>query len=315
MRGRAAYDRNRRRLLRDDPCPRQAGLGLQRLRPRRRARFARGAYGAGPAHDRAELDPCRHGAGRGRCLGCDRCDPRPLLPRPGAGAGDPLRRRADFRSPPRIAWDWAQAVGKLRADAGAARHFLFAGHAAGGRRRRQAAGAGADAQGDRGGGPARLLRGRRSPATWSATVAAARLLPPRGGFRRPSRRGGRAHHRELSRPRRARIAAQRPGPDRAGPAQHSGALRSRRARSRSAPTASILRSRRRGSPMRVRDTHIADPAAMRASVPASARQELRGDARRPHRPRAARAAAGCAHRRAAIRSISRWSIATAWRFR
>ncbi|MGZ5881978.1 MAG: gamma-glutamyltransferase family protein [Xanthobacteraceae bacterium] len=28
----------------------------------------------------------------------------------------------------RIAWDWAQAVGKLRADAGAARHFLFAGH-------------------------------------------------------------------------------------------------------------------------------------------------------------------------------------------
>ncbi|MGZ3351332.1 MAG: gamma-glutamyltransferase, partial [Xanthobacteraceae bacterium] len=27
----------------------------------------------------------------------------------------------------RIAWDWAQAVGKLRADAGAARHFLFAG--------------------------------------------------------------------------------------------------------------------------------------------------------------------------------------------
>ena len=29
----------------------------------------------------------------------------------------------------RIAWDWAQAVGKLRADAGAARHFLFAGHA------------------------------------------------------------------------------------------------------------------------------------------------------------------------------------------
>lgn len=29
----------------------------------------------------------------------------------------------------RIAWDWVQAVGKLRADAGAARHFLFAGHA------------------------------------------------------------------------------------------------------------------------------------------------------------------------------------------
>jgi gamma-glutamyltranspeptidase/glutathione hydrolase len=29
----------------------------------------------------------------------------------------------------RIAWDWAQAVGKLRADAGAARHLLFDGHA------------------------------------------------------------------------------------------------------------------------------------------------------------------------------------------
>lgn len=29
----------------------------------------------------------------------------------------------------RIAWDWVQAVGKLRADAGAARHFLFVGHA------------------------------------------------------------------------------------------------------------------------------------------------------------------------------------------
>jgi len=29
----------------------------------------------------------------------------------------------------RIAWDWAQAVGKLRADAGATRHLLFDGHA------------------------------------------------------------------------------------------------------------------------------------------------------------------------------------------
>ena len=37
-----------------------------------------------------------------------------------------------------------------------------------------------------------------------------------------------------------------------------------------------------------RDAHIADPAAMRASVPA-ARQEFRGPARRPHRPRNARA--------------------------
>ena len=29
----------------------------------------------------------------------------------------------------RIAWDWAQAVGKLRSDAGATRHLLFDGHA------------------------------------------------------------------------------------------------------------------------------------------------------------------------------------------
>src|SRR5258706_14376767 len=34
-----------------------------------------------------------------------------------------------FPVAPRVAWDWGQSVGKHRADAGAARHFLFDGHA------------------------------------------------------------------------------------------------------------------------------------------------------------------------------------------
>jgi gamma-glutamyltranspeptidase/glutathione hydrolase len=34
-----------------------------------------------------------------------------------------------FPVAPRVAWDWGQVVGKLRADAGATRHFLFDGHA------------------------------------------------------------------------------------------------------------------------------------------------------------------------------------------
>ena len=201
MRGGAAYDRDRRRLLRDDPRPRQADLGLQRVRPRRRARFARGACGAGPAHDRAGLDPCRHGAGRGRCLGCDPCDPRPLFPRPGAGAGDPLRRkRISGRRTHRLGLGASRRQASRRCRRRAP--FPVRRTPSGARRRRQVAGAGAVAQGDRGGGPSRLLRGPARPG-YGGDGGRTGILPPRGGFRLPSRRGGRAHHRELPRPRRA----------------------------------------------------------------------------------------------------------------
>ena len=47
----------------------------------------------------AELDPCRDGAGRDRCLGGDPRGAWPLSPRPRARARDPLRREAAFRSP------------------------------------------------------------------------------------------------------------------------------------------------------------------------------------------------------------------------
>ena len=46
VRDRAAHDRHRRRLLRADRRGRQAGLGLQRLRPLRRQGLDRGAAGA-----------------------------------------------------------------------------------------------------------------------------------------------------------------------------------------------------------------------------------------------------------------------------
>ena len=181
MRGRAAYDRHRRRLLRHDPRAGQAGLGLQRLRPCRRARVARRTPGAGHAHDRLGLDPCRDGAGRGRCLGCDSRGARPLFPRSRARARDPLRRK---RISGRIAHRLGLGAGRRQAPRRCRRHAPFPVRRPrpGGRRRGQVAGAGAVAGGDRGGGTARLLRGAALPRTW----------------RRPWRRGALPRPRRIS---------------------------------------------------------------------------------------------------------------------
>ena len=42
----------------------------------------------------------------------------------------------------RVAWDWERHVGKLKADPGATKHYLFDGTAAEGRRRHPLSGAG-----------------------------------------------------------------------------------------------------------------------------------------------------------------------------
>ena len=78
----------------------QAGLGLQRLRPCRRARVARGACWRRALRTIAlGLDPCRDGAGRGRCLGCDPRGARPLFPRRARSRRRSTTPKADFRSP------------------------------------------------------------------------------------------------------------------------------------------------------------------------------------------------------------------------
>ena len=161
----------------------------------------------GVRHHRAEFGACRDRAGRDRRLG-----------------GNPRRRTAAFSldralAPAiryaeggfpvaaRLAWDWTRCVGKLRADPGAARHYLFEGRA--------------PAEGDivklpalaqiardgRGEGPARVLR-RADRAGHGGDRGRPRLLPHRRGLRRSPRRGGHAHRHELSRPRCPGVAAQ-----------------------------------------------------------------------------------------------------------
>ena len=114
--------------------------------------------GAGHAHDRPQLDPCGDGAGRGRCLGGDSRGARPLCPRPRARARDPLRRKRISR---RSAHRLGLGAGRRQAARRCRRRAPFPVRRPrpGRRRRGQVAGAGAVAQGDRGGGTARLLRG------------------------------------------------------------------------------------------------------------------------------------------------------------
>ena len=107
VRGRAAHDRHRRRLLLPDRRARQAGVGLQRLRPLRRQGLDRGAARQGHARDRGDLAACRHRAGRDRGLGRDPQGARhaSALDRVLAPA---IRYAEDgFPVAPRVASDWA----------------------------------------------------------------------------------------------------------------------------------------------------------------------------------------------------------------
>ena len=129
----------------------------------------------------------------------------------------------------RVAWDWQRYVGKLTADPGAAKHYLFNGAA--------------PKEGDvirfpalaktlkdhRGQRRARFLR-RRDRRRHGGDGRGARLVPDRGRFRAPSRRRRHADLDQLSRARSRRDSAERAGAHRAGDAQHPGKFRSQGAR-------------------------------------------------------------------------------------
>ena len=133
--------------------------------------------------DRADLAACGDRAGRDRGLGRD---PQ--------GARHALRSTARWRPPsatPSTASRSRRAsppTGARRSpssatDPGATRHYLFNGRAPAEGDVDQAAGAGRDAEGDRQGRPARVLRRAESPRTWS----------------RRSRRAARCSRRRISR--------------------------------------------------------------------------------------------------------------------
>ena len=173
----------------------RAGLGLQRLRPRRRAvprprRCSRRASARSAGNSiHAVTVPGAIDAwaailkAHGR-FGLDR-------------ALAPAIRYAESGFPvaPRVAYDWARHVGKLDADPGAARHYLFDGARAGRRRRHPAAGARRDPEGDRRQAAPRAFYEGPIADDMAATVAARGSFLTAEDFAAPSRRGGRRRSR------------------------------------------------------------------------------------------------------------------------
>ena len=201
----------------------------------------------------------------------------------------------------RIAWDWAQAVGKLRADAGAARHLLFDGRApAEGDVVRLPALAQTlktiAAQGPRAFYEGELARGhgrrrwpREAPSSLPRTSPA---IAARWSRRSPT------NYRGLDV---LRTAAQHPGPRRRSCCSTSSSASISPHSIRSAPTASISRSRRRVLPMpcAIRTSPIPPPCGFRS--PDLLDKTFAAKLAAPHRPRkaravAARAVAGQRHR-------------------
>ena len=76
-----------------------------------------------------QLDPCRHRAGRGRCLGGDPQSAWPLRSRSRAAAPRSNTPRTASRSPRASRGIGQRYVDKLDADPGAAKHYLFNGAA------------------------------------------------------------------------------------------------------------------------------------------------------------------------------------------
>ena len=173
----------------------------------------------------------------------------------------------------RVAWDWGRYVGKLKADAGAAKHYLFNGAAPkeGDVIRLPALAATLKTIAAKG---ARAFYEGEIAEDMAATVAARGSFLTAEDFAAPPRRCGRADLDQLSRPRSAGNSAERAGAHRAGDAQHPREFRHRRRSIRSAPSVSIWCWKRRGSAYAVRDTHIADAAHMRIAGRRSARQGL-----------------------------------------
>ena len=123
VRGRAADDRDRRRLLlpvaKPDAKPVWGYNGSGRGR-RQAPRASRRREG----HDwhRSHLDPCGDVAGCDRGLGDDPEGHGAASPRPRAGSGD-LRYAEEFPVDRRASPDWGKCRRKLRQDSGATRHF------------------------------------------------------------------------------------------------------------------------------------------------------------------------------------------------
>ena len=96
----------------------------------------------------------------------------------------------------RVAWDWERYVGKLAADPGAAKHYLFNGAPPKEGDVIRFPALAATLKDHRRQGRARFLR-RRDRRRHGGDVGGARLVPDRGGFRAPSRRGGRRRSRPI----------------------------------------------------------------------------------------------------------------------
>ena len=129
VRDRAAHDRHRRRLLRADRRGRQAGLGLQRLRPLRRQGLDRGAARQGHARDRADLAARGQRAGRDRGLGRDPQGARHAGRSTARWSPPSTTPSTASRSRARVASDWQGLVGKLGNSPGATKHYLSGGRA------------------------------------------------------------------------------------------------------------------------------------------------------------------------------------------
>ena len=244
VRGRAAHDRHRRRLLRLVAGPAsRSGATTARAAP-----VPRHATEALLAQGMREIGLSIHAVtvpgaidawaaileAHGR-----------FVARPRAAARHPSTPRRDSRwrraSPPT-----GRAGREAAADPGASRHYLFGGAS--------------PAEGDVVKLPAlaqtlRTVAAQGPRAFYEGPIAddIVATMAPRGSFLRArispvtAARLVDADRVELSRPRRGRTAAQQPGADRAGAAQHPGAFRSRARSTRSGPSASIsARSRAPG---------------------------------------------------------------------
>ena len=230
MRRRARNDGDWRRLLLPRGEAGRAGVGLQRLRPRGGGGYDRKAAGTeDAAQNSRDLAARRHGAGRDRSLGGDPQGARQVRSRSRLAAcnrlcGGGLRHRSARRL--RL----GRAGREAAAACGLGEILSAEGRCAGDRRRASAARARRNNEGDRIRRREGVLR-RADRCRYRRDRAGCGRISRRRGSRAPQGRRRHADQHELSRPRCRRTAAERPGDDRAHPAEPDGAVRLHQARS------------------------------------------------------------------------------------